>query len=51
MTARTCRVNGTGGMGMAIWAAAAVTAAIKATLVIADALNLLLSARRHYTLF
>jgi hypothetical protein len=51
MTARTCRVNGTGGTGMAIWAATAVTAAIKATLVIADALNLLLSARRHYSLF
>ena len=43
MTARTCRVNGTGGIGTAIWAATAVTAAIKATLVIADALKLLLS--------
>ncbi len=42
MTARTCKVNGTGGIGMAIWAATAVTAAIKATLVIADALKLLL---------
>jgi hypothetical protein len=32
---------------MAIWAAAAVTAAIRATRVIADALNLLLSDRRR----
>jgi uncharacterized protein YjbJ (UPF0337 family) len=46
MTARTCRVNGTGGIGKAIWAATTVTAAIKATLVIADALNLLLPCGR-----
>ena len=46
MTARTCRVNGTGKIGTAIWAATAVTAAIKATRVIADALNLLLSCTR-----
>jgi hypothetical protein len=42
-TARTCSVNGTGKIGTAIWAASAVTAAIRATLVIADALKLLLS--------
>jgi hypothetical protein len=42
MTARTCRVKGTGKSGMAIWAATAVTATIKAARVIADALNFLL---------
>jgi hypothetical protein len=36
-------VNGTGKIGTAIRAATAVTAAIRATLVIADALKLLLS--------
>ncbi len=49
MTARTCKVKGTGKIGMAIWAATAVTAVIKATRVIADVLNRLLSARRRYS--
>jgi hypothetical protein len=43
MTARTCRVNGTGESGTVIWAAAAVTAAINATRVMVDAFNSRLS--------
>jgi hypothetical protein len=41
MTARTCRVKGTGekGNGMAIWAATAVTAAISAARVITATFN------------
>jgi hypothetical protein len=45
MTARTCRVKGTGekGSGMAIWAATAVTAAINAARVMVEAFNVSLS--------
>lgn len=43
MTARTCRVKGTGESGMVICAAAAVTAAINATRVMVDAFNARLS--------
>ena len=39
MTARTCKVKGTGESGMVIWAAAAVTAAINAARVMVDAFN------------
>jgi hypothetical protein len=44
MTARTCRVKGTGESGIAIWAATAVTAAINAARVMVDVLNVYLSA-------
>src|SRR5918994_1403997 len=44
MTARTCKVKGTGWSGIAIWAATAVTAAINAARVMVDALNAVLSA-------
>jgi uncharacterized protein YjbJ (UPF0337 family) len=44
MTARTCKVKGTGWSGIAIWAATAVTAAINAARVMVDALNAILSA-------
>jgi uncharacterized protein YjbJ (UPF0337 family) len=46
MTARTCKVKGTGWSGIAIWAATAVTAAINAARVMVDALNAILSALR-----
>ena len=46
MTARTCKVKGTGCSGIAIWAATAVTAAINAARVMVDALNAILSAFR-----
>src|SRR5919107_2399968 len=43
ITANTCNVKGTGVTGIVIWAAAAVTAAIKAARVMVDAFNASLS--------
>src|SRR5215212_9857948 len=45
ITANTCNVKGTGVTGIVIWAAAAVTAAIKAARVMVDAFNASLSAQ------